>query len=84
MTVQKIMDVLDISNISCPCCNGPTDFIYGREHIEKIRKRLLESVDSFLTVCRDKRNDIIGFTDGYIAPIDLIFERELLYHYRRV
>ena len=61
MTVQKIMDVLDISNISCPCCNGTTDFIYGREHIEKIRERLLKSVDSFLTVCRDKRNDIIGF-----------------------
>lgn len=84
-TVQQIMNGLDISVVHCPHCGHEASFIYGSEHIHKIRERLLESITSFITICRDTMsNEIVWFTDAYIAPIDVIYERELFSHYEKV
>lgn len=49
----------------------------------KIQERLLES-DSFLLVCKNQEDEIVGYMDGYIDNLETIFRRELHYHYSEV
>ena len=58
--------------------------IYGEKHVQDVQDRLLNSVDAFLVVCRNKLGEIVGFKDGYVADLPTIFERELKYHYHRI
>ncbi len=73
----------NITNIYCPDCGGNTEFIYGPDNIEKIRKRLKESV-SFLVVCRNEIGELVGYMDGYVDSLKTIFDQELAYHYSNV
>lgn len=70
----------NVTHIHCPDCGENTDFIYGSDNIEKIRKRLKESV-SFLVVCRNELGDLVGYMDGYVDSLKIIFDQELAYHY---
>lgn len=79
-TVAKIMADENIIHVACPDCGENTDFIYGPDNVEKIRKRLKESV-SFLVVCRNEGGELVGYMDGYIDSLSTIFDQELAYHY---
>lgn len=72
-----------IDHVCCPDCGGVTDLIYGPDNVDKIRKRLKESV-SFLVVCRNGIGELIGYMDGYIDSLKAIFDQELAYHYSNI
>ena len=48
LSVWDIMKIYAMDSISCPCCKNDTRFIYGNEHTQAVRKRLLESIHTFL------------------------------------
>lgn len=83
-TVQKIMNVLEIDEIACPNCSWDTHFIYPKSHVENIKERLLQSQESFLVVCENEREEIVGYEEWYIDSMDAIFQRELAYHYKDI
>ena len=83
-TVAYIMKVLWIDAIACPLCWGYTRLIYGPENVEKIKERVLGSVDSFLVLCKSATKGIVGFEEGYIDPLDRMFELDFKDHYEDV
>jgi hypothetical protein len=74
----------NLDSIPCTECGGETKLTYGPENIEMIKKRVLESVEYFLVLCKNKRNEIVGFEEGYIDSLEHIFEWDLAYHYKNV
>ena len=82
-TVAKIMQILWVTQIPCPCCGSETKLVYGKENILNIQERLLES-DSFLLLCRNHEGEIVGYMDGYIDSLETIFRREFHYHYSNI
>ncbi|MGE4443454.1 MAG: hypothetical protein AB7E37_00495 [Candidatus Altimarinota bacterium] len=80
-TVKKIMGILSMSEIACISCGGDTKFIYGEDHVENIKERLLQSEESFLVVCENETGELVGYEEGYVDSLENIFKRELAYHY---
>lgn len=80
-TVKKIMWILSMSEIPCISCGGKTKFIYGEDHVENIKERLLESEESFLVVCENKTWELVWYEEWYVDSLENIFRRELAYHY---
>lgn len=59
---------------SIPCrnreCGGETKYLFGPKHVEDIRARYVNTVDSFLVLCREKdTGTIVWFEDGYVSTI---------------
>lgn len=83
-TVESIMNLLGIDKIPCIDCQWDTKFIYGKEHVNNIKERLMESQDSFLVVCENQKWEIVWYEEWYIDTIENIFQRELAYHYSEI
>lgn len=84
-TVAKIEEALQIIKIPCISCHSKTEYIYDRnEYIEEIRDRYSNSVESFLTVLRDKNWEIRGFEDWYIDRFDRIYKNEFSLYYNNI
>lgn len=75
------MSILDIKEIPCIECWNETKFIYGEEHVENIKDRLLNSQQAFLSVCENENWKIVWYEEWYIDKFENIFNRELAYHY---
>lgn len=83
-TVAEIMREIDMKEILCHGCGHETRMIYGPENVEMVKERVLRSVDSFLVLCTDTNNKIVGFEEWYIDSLKKIFDRDLYYHYSRI
>lgn len=83
-TVAEIMREIDMKEILCHSCGHETRMIYGPENVEMVKERVLQSVDSFLVLCTDTQNKIVGFEEGYIDSLQKIFDRDLHYHYSKI
>ncbi|MFZ4462147.1 MAG: hypothetical protein ACOYN2_06780 [Patescibacteria group bacterium] len=62
-TVAEIMREIDMKEILCHGCGHETRMIYGPENVEMVKERVLRSVDSFLVLCTDTNNKIVGFEE---------------------
>lgn len=80
-TVKKIMWILSMSEIACISCGWDTKFIYGEDHVENIKERLLQSEESFLVVCENETWELVWYEEWYVDSLENIFKRELAYHY---
>ncbi len=58
--------------------------IYWQAHVEKIKRRLLKSVDAFLVLCKNTDGEIVGYEEWYVDSLDAIFDGEFHYHYREI
>lgn len=82
--VADIMRQKGIRSIDCPHCGKDTRLIYPiADTLRNISERLFQSESSFVVVCRDAQENLVGYMDGYIAPLQTIYEREL-YHYSKI
>jgi len=78
--VSDIEDILSWDSIQCPCCNWDTDFIFGESYLMDVKTRH-GGLNSYLSVLRDDSWVIKGFIDGYVAPFDVIYDKEFQYYY---
>lgn len=85
-TISRIMNLLGWweHDVLCPKCGWGTEMIYGSINIRKIQRRLLESTQAFLVLCRNTEGEIVGYEEAYVDSLDAIFEGEFAYHYRDV
>ncbi len=78
------MNVSHMKTISCPCCQSDTRFIYGNEHTQAVRKRLLDSIHSFLVVAEND-GDIVGTGLWYIPrSFTEMYQLEFHDHYQKI
>lgn len=82
-TVAEIMRILKKTSFPCNSCWEPTRFIYWEEHIERIRKKLCESIDAHLTLAKQHER-VVGVSSYYIARYERIFNEELTDHYSKI
>ncbi len=80
-TVQKIMELLWITQISCVECGSETRFVYWEEHLGVIKDRLLWCKKPFLVIAENQQWEIVWYEEWYIDTLDNIFRREFIYHY---
>lgn len=83
-TVAKILQALGMETVPCTVCNGDTRFIYGPKNTDKIRNRLLNSLDSFLVLASSQADGIVGFNEAYIDPLERLFELDFKDHYGKI
>ena len=84
MPVLDIMKLLNMTDIKCLSCGNVTDFIYWNNHLSDIRKRLLESIHSFLVVAENNEN-VVGAWLWYIPKsFNEMYELEFKDHYKRI
>ncbi len=74
------MQVLGLNHISCPHCGWTTRFMYGKDFIDTLRKKLSGSVHSVLAVARIEWK-IVWYMDGYIDSFHKLYENDLSQHY---
>ena len=82
LTVKKIIEVLEISNIECRKCWWETQEIYGKEYLEYIKQRY-KSYNSYLTTYQSDW-EIQGFADWYTATFDEIYSEEFEAYYHKI
>lgn len=79
-TVMQIEEYLGELPVS-PCCKTDTEHIYNRvEYMWEIEKRY-SSDESFLTIARNREEEIVWFIDWYIATLEEIFTNEFRFHF---
>lgn len=83
-TVTHIMRILWTESIPCTFCGGKTRLRYGCEHVEKIRERVIGSVDAFLVLCISETKWIVGFEEAYIDSLDRMFHLDFADHYENI
>lgn len=84
-TVAHIMRTLDTDSIPCVTCGShDTRLIYGPSNVEKIKDRVLGSVETFLILCKSENGSIVGFNEGYVDSLERIFKLDLFDHYGNV
>jgi hypothetical protein len=82
-TVAEIMRILGKTSLPCKSCWGSTRLIYWEEHIERIRRKLCESIDRHLTLAR-KHDRIVWISSYYVARYEKIFDEEFTDHYAQI
>lgn len=80
LTVKKIESIIDF-DIVCLECNDNVSYIYNRnDYIESIIDRY-NNLESNLSICRNKKLEIIWFFDWYKSNFIDIFNREFSKYY---
>ncbi len=84
LSVWDIMKICAMNSIVCPCCKKDAQFIYGNEQTWAVRKRLLDSIHSFLIVA-ESHWDIVGTWLWYIPQSFMeMYQLEFQHHYQRI
>lgn len=85
-SVTKIEELLGLDSIECNNCqSNNTEFIYDIDtNLEEINKRLFESDTSYISLCKNKTNDIIWVMDWYTTNFTNIYQREFDYRYKNI
>lgn len=84
LEVTDIMKIHGMKYIPCPCCRTETRFIYGNEYTNDIRKRLLNSIDSFLVVAQDDWNPVWWLLWYMPNSFEEMYQLEFKDHYSNV
>lgn len=84
-TVTSIMYMLWTNTVPCVACSGKTRLIYDPyDNVEKIKDRVLNSVDAFLVLCKSETKGIVGFEEAYIDSLERMFHLDFMDHYENV
>ena len=82
--VSDIMKIHGMKYIPCPCCRHETRFIYGNEYTDDIRKRLLDSIDSFLVVAENYWNPVWWLLWYIPNSFEEMYQLEFKDHYANI
>lgn len=83
--VAHIMQILWIDSVRCTACSSEnTRLIYGPNNIERIKDRVLGSIDAFVVLCKSDEKGIVGFEEAYVDSLDRIFQLDLIDHYENI
>lgn len=84
-TVARIEKIIPVSSLVCKECEWGVKSIFERsEYIEKVAERYFHKHQSFLSVYRDKNNEIRWFFDGFVDTFETIYEYEFAYYYGNI
>lgn len=84
LDVSDIMKIHGMKYIPCPCCRHETRFIYGNEYTDDIRKRLLDSIDSFLIVAENYWNPVWWLLWYIPNSFEEMYQLEFKDHYANI
>lgn len=84
LNVWDIMKILGMKDILCPCCRNKTQFIYGSEYTDNIRKRLLHSLDSFLVIAENNWNPVWWLLWYMPNSFEEMYQLEFKDHYSNI
>lgn len=82
-TVMKIMNILNISSISCKICHHETQLMYDLDYKKEMKQRYQNPL-SFLKLFKDKQNQILGFADWYFSDLKTIYQQELQCNFGKI
>ncbi|MBX9809390.1 hypothetical protein K2X92_03315 [Candidatus Gracilibacteria bacterium] len=84
LSVEEIMKILRRSDIHCLSCGDKTRLIHDSKRVDSLKKRLLESVNSFLVVAEQNDHMLGGLLWYLPKSFEEMYELEFKYHYSAI
>ena len=82
-SICELEEIHWCDDIKCTTCWSDTEFIRWVEWEEKIRSRLFDTADSYVSLLKDTVGSIIWFAYWYVDTFEWVYEKDLSFSFKK-